>query len=333
MSTTITDDTPLSGTTDLEYVDRSDHDHGTPHWVNRMAFPIVSALFFATQAAIILGVYYSNYWIVVPLSLLASHFMHGQLIAFHEASHGSLRKNRTLNNLDGLIIGLISFTSFTLYRAAHQTHHVHICSERDEEFWPFVRKDVSRTGRILFAIAELTFGLYMTPFVFFRVFIRKNSAIRAPRVRRKIWNEYILMGVFWGTVVGTVAWFGLWKYFLWVYLIPGWIGGNLQAWRKYIEHVGMTGTTANGLTRSIVDDTWTGKLVSLTLLHEPFHGVHHQVAGIPHAEMPLHREVLHPKAEGDVPPFPSYTAAFFHLFKCLRDPKVGPHWNQPTNSV
>ena len=54
------------------------------------------------------------------LVLVSSHFMHGMLIGFHEASHGLLRKSRLLNEIDGVLIGVLSFMSFSLYRAAHQ---------------------------------------------------------------------------------------------------------------------------------------------------------------------------------------------------------------------
>ena len=80
-----------------------------------------------------------------------------------------------------------------------------------------------------------------------------------------------------------------------MYLAPAVLAANLQSWRKYIEHVGMTGDTVNGSTRSIVAKSWLGRLVAFTLLHEPFHGVHHQRAGLPHSVLPQHVEKLQPK--------------------------------------
>jgi hypothetical protein len=110
----------------------------SPHWVSRAAFPILAAVFFLNQAALGAAVYLGSVWIVVPLALTASHLMHGLLIGFHEASHGLLRKTRRLNEIDGLIIGIFSLTSFSLYRAAHQLHHAYLATERDVELWPFV---------------------------------------------------------------------------------------------------------------------------------------------------------------------------------------------------
>ena len=257
--------------------------------------------------------------------------MHGALIGFHEASHGMLRKNRFLNDLDGIIAGTLSFMSFTLYRVAHQTHHSHLATERDVELWPFVIVSSPRWGRRLAAFIELNAGLAFTPFLSARVFFRKGSFIRSRKVRRRIWAELILMVVFWTVILSAVAYWHVWTYFIWLYLAPGIIAGNLQSWRKYIEHVGLSGHTAKSATRSIVADTWSGRLLSLTLLHEPFHGVHHLRVGLPHTELPRHAALLVPTVEGEVAPFPNYRSALMDLLRNLSDPRSGSHWPDSEN--
>src|SRR5262245_61843727 len=91
------------------------------HWISRAAFPLVSGLLVLSLVALFITVYHNLFWLAVPIVLLVSHLMHGQLIGFHEASHGILRKNRTLNEIDGVFIGMLSFMSFSLYRASHQS--------------------------------------------------------------------------------------------------------------------------------------------------------------------------------------------------------------------
>jgi fatty acid desaturase len=265
------------------------------------------------------------------LMLFVSHVMHGMLIAFHEASHGLLRKNRRLNEIDGVIIGVMSFTSFSLYRAAHQLHHAQLSTQRDEELWPFDIPGSPRWLRVLCAVLELTVGMFYTPFLFVRTFFRNGSPIRNKKLRRRIWAEFILTPVVWAGILGLVAVTGTWKCFLWLYLVPAFLAANMQSWRKYIEHVGLTGSTVNGSTRSIIANGPLGKFVALTLLHEPFHGVHHWRSGIPHAELPLFASELEPKHPDEVAPFPSYWHAFKHLFRTLADPKVGSQWLSPTS--
>lgn len=305
----------------------STHEPHEPHWISREAFQIVVILLALTEVGILMvlrsGV---SLWWAVPLMLVASHLMHGSAIGFHEATHGMLRRNRTFNEFDGVLLGVFSFMSFSLYRAAHQLHHMHLSTEKDEELWPFIHPDSPRWVRVLAAVLELTFGLFFLPVLFLRIFLRKNSPVRAKRVRLRIWKELILMVVVWVFVLSAVAYFDVWKYFLWMYFLPAFIAGNLQSWRKYIEHVGMTGDTVNSSTRSIVADTWTGKLVSFTLLHEPFHGLHHMHAGLRHAELPPRAADLQPKTPEEKPPFPSYSHALIDLLRSLPDPQVGAQW-------
>jgi fatty acid desaturase len=308
------------------YIEEPEVERG-PHWVSKVAFPVVSALFFISQGLLGYAVYLNNYWLAVPLALIASHLMHGILIGFHEASHGLLRKSRKLNEIDGIIIGIFSLTSFSLYRAAHQLHHAYLASERDDELWPFVHPASSRLKRLAFAVLELTMGMFVTPVLFYRTFLRKDSPIRNKKLRRRIWMEIGLMAAVWAIILTVDAVFGLWKYFLWQYFIPGMLAANMQSLRKYIEHVGLTGPTLNSATRSIDAEGWFARFICFTLLHEPYHGVHHWRSGLPHPELPLHVEALQPKVEGDRPPFKTYRAALWDLLITLGNPKVGAQWN------
>jgi fatty acid desaturase len=297
-----------------------------PHWVSRAAFPILASIFFLNQAALAAALYFGSVWFCVALILIASHLMHGMLIGFHEASHGLLRKSRRLNEIDGIIIGIFSLMSFSLYRAAHQLHHAYLATERDIELWPFVIPGTPRWARVLAAVLELTLGLFFTPFLFVRTFLRSDSPIRNKKLRRRIWTEFALTTAVWICLLAAVTWWGAWKYFLWMYLAPAYIASNMQSWRKYIEHVGLTGSTVNSSTRSIVSQGFLGRLVAFTLLHEPYHGVHHRHAGLPHAELPQFASELEPANSHEMSPFPSYRHAFMDLLHNLPNPRAGAQW-------
>lgn len=287
---------------------------------------MVSGAFYVTQLSLIFSVYHGWHWLTIPLVALASHLMHALLIGFHEASHGMLRKSRFLNELDGILVGILSLTSFTLYRALHQKHHVNLATRQDVELWPFVEPEAPLWGRRLAAFLELNLGLFFTPYLFWRVFFRRRSSISNRKVRRRIWVEFLAMVGFWVVAVGLVVRYDLWPWFFCNYFIPAFVAGNLQSWRKYIEHVGLSGHTARSATRSIVADTWTGRLMSLTLLHEPLHGIHHVKATLPHYELPEHTDWLDPAEAGDTRPFPNYRSAFLDLLRRLPDPRVGSQW-------
>jgi fatty acid desaturase len=297
-----------------------------PHWLSRSAFPVLAGLFLLTQVSLAFAVYHSNYWVAAPLVLISSHLMHGMLIGFHEASHGLLRKNRILNEIDGVLIGILSLMSFSLYRAAHQLHHAYLASERDEELWPFVHPTMPRWMRVGAAVLELTMGLFFTPFLFIRTFLRSGSPIRNKRVRRRIWIEFAATAAIWVAIFTVIALTHTWKYFLWLHVIPAWLAGNMQSIRKYVEHVGLTGSTANSSTRTIVAEGWASHFINFTLLHEPYHAIHHWRSGLPHPELPRHVSVLEPNIPEERPPFRTFGAAIYDLLINLPDPRVGAQW-------
>src|SRR5204863_8940350 len=137
---------------------------------------------------------------------------------------------------------------------------------RDYALWTLLMTTALRWSPRLTALLELTLGLFYLPFIFLRVFLRRPSLVRSHKVRRRVWAELALAVVVWTAILTAIAFWGVWKYFLWMYLVPGLIAANLQSWRKYIEHVGLTGNTVNSSTRSIVPKSWLGHLFAYTLL-------------------------------------------------------------------
>src|SRR5438128_979986 len=159
--------------------------HGE-HSVSSVGFQTLVFLLALTETAIWATVWAGWLWLMVPLVLVAAHLMHGLLIGFHEASHGLLRKSRRLNEFDGVLIGIFSFLPFSLYRVVHQMHHMHLAGERDTELWPFVLTKAPRWARRLAAFCELTVGLFYSPLIFLRVFLRRPSLVRSRKVRRRV---------------------------------------------------------------------------------------------------------------------------------------------------
>jgi len=302
------------------------------HSVSSVTFQTLVISLALSEAAILATVSAGWYWLSVPLVLLTAHLMHGLLIGFHEASHGLLRKSRRLNEFDGVLIGIFSFLPFSLYRVVHQMHHMHLATEKDTELWPFVLTKAPRWTRRLAAFLELTVGLFYSPLIFLRVFIHPQTLVRSQKVRRRIWLELALSVVAWGGILAVVAFFGLWKYFLWLYLAPALIAANLQTWRKYVEHLGLMGNTVNSSTRSIVPRSWLGHLFAYTLMHEPYHGVHHQNAALPHRVLPRFTSILVPKQPGELAPFISYRQALPDLIRSLGNPRVGAQWRDSSRN-
>jgi len=297
-----------------------------PQWSGVFIWFVFASIFFISQGLLFWSIALGAWWFGLPLVLILAHLMHGHLIAFHEAAHGSLGPNPRLNDALGLFIGMFSFMSLSLYRAAHHSHHSYLGTERDEELWPFVIPSKPRWVRCLAAVSELTLGLVYTPLLFLRALIRPGSVIRNRNRRRRIWMEIGLIGLVWSAVLIGAAFTNAWNYLLAMYVIPASLAGSMQSLRKYIEHMGMTGSTVLSSTRSIVDPGLLGRLLAFTLFHEPFHGVHPKYARLPHAALPEFSDDLQPAGPPELPPFLTYRQALLDMLPTLLDPKVGNQW-------
>jgi fatty acid desaturase len=215
---------------------------------------------------------------------------------------------------------------FSLYRAAHHSHHSYLGTERDEELWPFVKTDKPRWFRRLAAMCELSLGLIYTPLLFVRALVRPGSVIRNRIRRRRIWMELGLIAGVWIVLLAAVAYAHAWYYLLIMYVIPASLAGSMQSLRKYIEHMGLNGSTVLSSTRSIVNPGLLGRFLSFTLFEEPYHGVHHKYARLPYAVLPEFADVLEPAGPPERAPFPNYTWALLDMLPSLLDPKVGSQW-------
>lgn len=297
-----------------------------PTWFSLWMWLVLAVTFFSGAGLLAWAVHAGHAWLAVLLVFVLAHMMHCHLIAFHEAAHESLCPVRWGNDAVGIFVGVFAFMSLSLYRAVHHSHHAYLATERDEELWPLVMPRVPRWQRRLAATLELTLGLFYTPWLFLRAFLRPGSTIQNAHTRRRIWAELTLLAAFWSVVVAVVAWWHLWIYLAVVYLAPAMLAGNLQSWRKYIEHVGMYGSTVLGVTRSVVPKTALGRFLAFTLFNEPYHGVHHKFAQMPQAALPVFTPLLQPERAEESRPFATYRAACLHMIAGLVDPSVGAQW-------
>ena len=308
-----------------------------PRWSSVGIWLLFLAAFCVVEGLLFWAISGGAWWLTIPLVLVLAHLMHGHLIAFHEAAHGSLCPNPRINDALGVFIGALSFMGFSLYRAAHHSHHSYLGTERDEELWPFVITSKPRWFRCLAAASELSLGLIYTPLLFLRALVRRGSIIQNRLRRRRIWLELAFIAAVWATVIALVAYMDAWKYLLVMYLIPAVLAGSMQSLRKYIEHMGMQGSTVLSSTRSVVNPGLLGRFLSFTLFEEPYHGVHHKFARLPYVVLPEFADELEPAEPPERPPFPTYRHAMFDMLPTLLDPKVGSQWlqqpQQPTKSA
>ncbi|HMC65656.1 MAG TPA: fatty acid desaturase [Gemmataceae bacterium] len=297
-----------------------------PRWTSSWVWVGFVVSFFTLQGALGIALFWGWWWLALPAIPVLAHLMHAHLVAFHEASHGTLCPNPRVNDFFGMFIGMLSFMSLSLYRATHHSHHAYLATERDEELWPFNVPGTPRWLRCLAAGAELSLGLLYTPALFLRAFLRSGSPVQNPSVRHRIWMELAFMAAVWAAILTATAWLNGWGYFLVLFLIPALLAGSMQSTRKYIEHMGLAGSTPLSATRSIITPGPVGRLIAFSLFNEPFHGVHHKYARLPQDALPCFAGELSPTRPEELSPYPSYRVAFCEMIKTLSDPRVGPQW-------
>lgn len=285
------------------------------------------ALFFGLMAVSLLA-WDNGYWPAsVVCWLVQAHIGHANLLAFHEASHYLLHRDRRLNELQGLVLGSLILTPLSAYRWVHNKHHAHLGTLRDVELWPFVDPSVPRWKRLLTAFALLFLGFFCTPLVFLRGVLVADKMPRS--TARRLVGEYALCAVTWAVILGAVAYFGVWEWFAVGYFVPSLIAGNMQTLRQYTEHMGLLGHDVPGTTRTVFDPTLAGRVLSATMLHIDLHGPHHLYSKIPHHNLAdatpvVYEEELREPKEANV--FRSYAGAFWDMVKSLGNPRVGAQW-------
>lgn len=268
----------------------------------------------------VIAVVSPHWWICVPIWMIQAYIGHAILLGFHEASHFIVHPNRKLNEINGIITGTTILTPLTAYRWVHNQHHMHIGTPDDTELWPYVDVASSRFKRILAAIGELFLGCFYTPLIFLRgIWVEPNLP---SYVKMRLKLEYSLIVIHWTTALFLIAWFDVWFEFVVGYLVGAWGAGNLQSWRKLTEHLGMLGNDVPSTTRTVIDKSFVGRLVSRSLFHIDLHGPHHQYSKIPCSNLPAATELLY----YDQNVYRHYHNAIFAMIESLPNPRVGSQW-------
>jgi fatty acid desaturase len=181
--------------------------------------------------------------------------------------------------------------------------------------------------RRLAAVCELSLGIVYDVVLFWRSFLRPGSPIQNPHVRARIKAELALIVCFWGVVLAATAWFDRWTWLLVVYVIPAVVAGNMHSLRKYVEHMGLTGSSILGLTRTVVPTSPLGRLLAFSMFNISYHAVHHYYGAMPQASLPTFTSLLTPRSVEERPSYRNYRSAFFDMVPTLANPRVGPQWN------
>ncbi|MFH1118393.1 MAG: fatty acid desaturase [Bacteroidota bacterium] len=64
-----------------------------------------------------------SWWLVVPLTIVAAGFTVRLFIIFHDCGHGAFFESKRVNDIVGIILGILTFTPYHRWHHAHLIHH------------------------------------------------------------------------------------------------------------------------------------------------------------------------------------------------------------------
>jgi fatty acid desaturase len=234
--------------------------------------------------------------------LVIAFAIHGMANLLHEAIHGNLFRNRTLDYWMGLLSGAASLQGVTAYKAMHLPHHWYNRTERD----PGELMNLSKNGKLL----SLVFYLWIFVGMFFVILTMPFASMpwAQPRERRLIAVEYcgilaviaglVLLGLRFSFLGAVVELWGI------PLLLAGFIG-NVRGWAEH-----MLTLPGHVLTQSRT--VTSNRLVSFLFLNANYHLEHHLFPGMPWYNLPK----LHALLQEDYRAVGTFTYKSYVRFMC-----------------
>jgi omega-6 fatty acid desaturase (delta-12 desaturase) len=138
-----------------------------------------------------------GYWLTLLLSVVAAGFLVRIFIIQHDCGHNSFFKSRHINDVVGIICGVLTFVPYRYWRKSHAIHHAHHAELEErgigdvwtltvDEYWnsPWWR-------RIAYRIFRNPFFLFVVaPGIYFIVLMRFPSPVAVhwrPDEKASVW--------------------------------------------------------------------------------------------------------------------------------------------------
>jgi len=180
-----------------------------------------------------------SYWLVLPLTMLASGFFMRIFIILHDCSHNSFFNSKRACSIFGNISGVITFTPFSDWKLAHSIHHSTVSKLEGRgigDMWTMTVKEYNTSSKM----TKFAYRLFRNPLVFlllgpialFFVFHRipKNFTRKKEMINLSLTNVALI-----GIVVVAYFTIGLWNYAI-VQLPVVYFAGVAGVWLFYIQH-------------------------------------------------------------------------------------------------
>lgn len=224
----------------------------------------------------------------------------GLVILMHEAVHGILFRDRTLNRWIGFLCGAPALLSVTAYRIGHLPHHRYERGARD----PDELENLSRDPRVLAVLFCLTF-IAGELFGFHRV--GPANAFRSKGAERHaVLVEYGLIAAGFGAAFTLLPF----PVLLQGWLLPALVARQLTNVRTLAEHV----LTQPGHRYTATRTVLSNRFVSFFMCNLNYHIEHHLFPAVPWYHLPrLHALLAHELEGAGAQVYRSYTRFLWDL--------------------
>jgi len=262
--------------------------------------------------ALVAGFHPEHWALRAAWILLGSYCLFNLTSTFHETAHQTMPGlPKSLVILFGHIIATVLLVPYDVYRQSHIRHHAYLNRPDDWELWPYSDPNASIWFRRIFVWLDLFLGFLTAPYTYGRIYFHRNSPIRDPKLRRRIMIEYVVIVLFWGTILTMVAVKGAWTTFLLSWGIPHCLAGIMQNGRKMTEHLGMSSFDPLQGTRTVVGGNLFSRLCSWMNYDIFVHGPHHRFPLLTHDKLEGRiRQYVDGHPERAYPVYRSYFQAF-----------------------
>lgn len=242
------------------------------------------------------------YILCFPLYLLAAASLHGISLFTHEAVHGTLSKNKTLNALLGAVCAIPVLQNFSAYKVLHLRHHQHLGEEGDPDHYA----NYTRWTWLVFAMnwARLLVGYPVYIIAIPILGWKQGNAKARVGIAAEITATVLLVGIVWISPIPAV-----WIWHGWV--IPMLIINTMVNIRGMSQHTLLEhcDDEVRG-TRSIL----TVPVVRFFMCNENYHLEHHLYPGVPWHHLPKVHEALEPELRKQGAPYISSYHSFVAEF-------------------
>jgi fatty acid desaturase len=213
----------------------------------------------------------SLWWMSLVGTFLIAYCFRCMGVLMHDAVHGSIFRNPTLDRMAAFAMGAPALISGAAYRVNHLNHHRYLRTPRDPD-------DLSQACRSDEQWRKLFYFRHIAGFHLYIWALPKRASKNAsPLEAARITAEYRTILFVVGAIFVGLAFAGHAVWMVWYWLIPLQLTLIAENIRALAEHHGTAGGSELRNTRTMTP----GKATSLLLGNLNYHLEHHFVPAIP----------------------------------------------------